>query len=120
MEARNLSAEQKEALQLLGYIFLQYRQLHKATVVYAALLRLYPEDYHSLQALCYLHLEMGRPDLALELANRCQSLDNMAGRSTESSVFLLKSRALWNLDRKTEARECMSTFLRPRAERKAP
>ena len=106
-----LSSDQRDALCVLGYSFIQHRQTDKALTLFEALHALLPDDPHVQKSLSYVYLTAQRYSEALETAERWEQGDN-SGDS--APIFLIQSQALWGLDRAEEARQRLQRYVEAR------
>jgi len=98
----------KQALELLGWLFLRNDQIVKARKLFEALARLSPGDVRMLRSLAYACLLSGDHGRALEL---CAEAIALSGDSVEPGVFLVRARALHALGRREETREAVQRFI---------
>ncbi len=98
----------REFWALLGFTYMEHGKFDKARVVFELLKGAF-DDVNSLKALSYICLKTGRYEEALAYADafikRCED------EKKRKTAFLLKSRALWALGRREEARQYMKKFL---------
>ena len=101
--------EQKEFLTLLGYFYLQNKKAEKALILFRALYELFPEDINVIKSLSYAYLINGENEIALSLIEKYMQESHL---DEEIQVgYLLKSKSLWNMGRRREARSIISDFL---------
>ena len=99
----------KEALWVLGYLFLVHGKADKARAVFHALTELFPDEPLFLKSLSYVHLQAGEYRDALMRAEAFLARDS---RPEQAAVgALLKCRAYWGLGRHEEAREAMEDYM---------
>jgi tetratricopeptide (TPR) repeat protein len=110
--------EDRDFLELLGYLYLQYGKMDEARIVYAVLLRLTSTSPMRVLTYSYCLAQTGRYALALH------HLDDIAGSTfslkERSAYLLLRGNVLWNLGKDEGAREVFQKFLeveRKRAQR---
>ena len=100
-----MNATVHDYLSLLGYLLLRHGKTSRAISILEALLALQPGNLWARRTLAYAFLEDGRHEQCL------QELDLVAASgTTEASDQLLRSRALWALNRQQEAREIIRTM----------
>lgn len=90
-----------EFLSLLGYLYLRHGQADRAITALEAVLLFRPGDGHTVRSLAYAYLADGR------YADCLQALE-AAGVRGQTWSELLRSRALWGLGRREEARRVMA------------
>ncbi len=108
-----LPAQQREMLVLLAYLFLRHEQADKALVLLRAGARLAAQDPSLLRMLAYAELVAGDPGAALAASDRFVGLGGDGGEG--APIQLIRARALRQLERTTEARDCFRRFLQARA-----
>lgn len=101
-----MDPEQKDFLLVLLYLYLQHGKHEKARKVLDILRNFYPDDPHIIRCSGYLLFEEGKSEEALKEANRVLEF-NDANVHDKAFGLLLKSRAYWNLDKKSEAEKCL-------------
>lgn len=108
-----MQREQRQLLTLLAYVFLRHGQNEKALKLLRAGGRLSPDDAEIQKTLAYAELVCGRPGDALAAIGRFAAAggDDSAG----SPVQIIRSRALLQLDRQAEARDCFRRFVEAHA-----
>jgi len=100
---------QKDFLQVLGYLFLRSGKIGKALVLFEALQQLSPADPQVSRSLCYTYLLTQQYEQALSQADKF--LREASEGTSKKIGYLFKSRALWGLGQKEEARRMMTWFL---------
>lgn len=105
----NISSQQKEFLLVLGYLYLQNAKFMDAKIVFEALQLIYPKDLHILRSLSYAYLCDGDYEQAIELNEEIKSLNK--SDDNLSFYYLLKSKALWRIQKTTEARQNFNEFI---------
>ena len=107
-----LAPEEKELLQVLGYLFLEHDRADRAAKIYGALALFEPHDTYILKCLAYSLLRIGDYRRALAVTDDALA----SGMSAEDAdlLQLIRGRALWNLKRHDEARLAMRGVLRRR------
>lgn len=105
---RELSAEHRDALRLLGYLLLRQNHAADAVAVFRGLLATAPDDRHAHRALIYAYLAADEAERALELAG---SYVPRQHEPLAATIHLLRAQALWRLDRPDEAREALQRFV---------
>ena len=104
-----MESNQREVLELLGYVFLQNARPEKAETVYAALLALEPRNARYALSLACAQVRNGKYEPALG------QLDRMLERGDISApVHLLRGQALAKLDRHPEAARALQAYLAAR------
>lgn len=107
----HLSEDEKDALHVLGYAFIQQRQLDKALIVFEALQVLFDDDHQAAKALAYVYLAAGRFAEALEAADRYRQAVTHEGAAP---IALVESRSLWALGREDESRVRLRQYIAER------
>ncbi|OZG72683.1 hypothetical protein BTA51_14230 [Hahella sp. CCB-MM4] len=107
-EQNALSPGNREWLLTLAFVYLQQNHHKKALVLLQATARLCPEDIYVIRGLAFACLKAGRFKDALSLCD--QSLRKQ-GIHLESAPFLLiRSHALWSLERREEATKSLKKY----------
>lgn len=108
-----MAARELQLIRLLSLIFLDHRQPEKAVVLLEALQELAPMDEYGGRALAGAYLAAGRHLDALHAADAC-----MQGMEAQAAapLHLIRSRALWGLDREEEARAALRRYIQLRGE----
>lgn len=105
-----MNDQEKNLLNLLGYMFLQSAHPDKAAVVLAALDALAPNQPKVLRALALAQLRSEKPERALGV------LDRLAmGGSVDAAFHLLRARSLSALARHDEAAAAMQNYVHLRS-----
>ncbi len=104
-----LHKEQKDALLVLGYLYLQHAKYHQAKIVFEGLLLFFPKDYHIMRSLAYAYLNDGEYEHALEMNE--QSKHPLMTKEDQAFFTLLQSKALWRLGKTHEAKQSFHQFL---------
>lgn len=107
----HLSQDEKDALHVLGYVFIQQRQLDKALIVFEALQVLFDDDHQAVKALAYVYLAAGRYAESLEAADRYRQAVTHEGAAP---IALVESRSLWALGREDESRGRLRQYIADR------
>lgn len=105
----HLSQQHRDFLSLLGYTYLKSNKLEKAIVVYQALYHLCPESECFSFCLSYLYLQKKQYEKAMFYAEIYLSNN----KRVLKLGHLIKSEALYNLGRSSEAQECAKFFIQP-------
>ena len=105
----HISHQQREFLALLGYTYLESNKFEKAIIVYKALYHLFPDSENFSFCLSYLYLQQKQYEKALYYAELYLSNKEKVIKL----AHLIKSQALFNLGRSTEAKECAKVFFNP-------
>jgi Flp pilus assembly protein TadD len=113
-----MSPRQRAFLHLLAHLFLRHGQAEKALVLLRAACRLAPDDRQLLKALAYAELLAGDAGAALNVVERF----GRAGGDTQegSPVQMIRARALLQLGRDAEARDCFGRFVRAQTRAAGP
>ena len=111
----DLPPRQREMLALLAHLFLRHEQAEKALVLLRAGSRLAADDRGLLRMLAFAELVAGDPGAALAAAERFVRDGGDGGDG--SPIQLIRARALRQLERTAEARDCFRRFLQARADR---
>jgi len=93
--------QQRDAMLLLADVYLEQAQGDKARVLLDGLAVLWPGDADVLRALAYACLRCGRADEALAAADAFVQLGPIT--PANAPILLIRSRALWGLERLDEA-----------------
>ena len=107
LESIRINNQQKDFLSILGYTYLKNNKLSKATIVYQALFHLFPKSDYFAFCLSYLYLQQKQFKKALYYANYYLANAN----NIDKLGHLIKSQALFNLGRRSEAKECAKSFV---------
>jgi hypothetical protein len=110
-----MKENQRDCLEVLGYLFLCNHKTEKALVLLEALQALSPSDPHVSRSLCYAYLINRQYEQALSQAERV--LRETPEPENKEIAYLFKSRALWGLGKGEEARRVMNSFLDSRESR---
>lgn len=105
----SMGSQEREALQLLGYLYLQHQRPAEALTIFKALATLFPEDRAIRRSLAYAQLRTDQPRAALASLERLPLEDHGT-----PALILLRSQALWRLGRVDEARHWLQRFLQER------
>jgi predicted Zn-dependent protease len=104
-----LEPQQRELLELLGYVFLQNARPEKAECIYAALAALDPRNARYALGLACAQVRSGKSELALA------NLDRMLERGDISApVHLLRGQALAKLGRDPESERALKAYMAAR------
>jgi type III secretion protein Y len=101
-------------LVLLSHVFLRHGHADKALVLLRAGRRLVPDDGSVLRMLAYAELVAGDPGAALATAEHFIRATGETGPG--APIQLIRARALRDLARVAEARDCFRRFIQARAE----
>lgn len=105
-DSSKLSAEERDALTLLGRLFLTQGFPDRSVRIFAALEVLEPEDLYYKRALALAYLRAGRAQESLS------TLDRLAERGgIDEGFHFVRSHVLGDLDRKDEAAAAMRAYL---------
>lgn len=108
-----LSAEERDALILLGRLFLTQGFPDRSVRIFAALEILEPEDLHYKRALALAYLRAGRAQESLS------ALDRLAEHGgIDEGFHFVRSQVLSDLERTEEAAAAMRAYLDLRAPQK--
>jgi tetratricopeptide (TPR) repeat protein len=102
-----IGCRQKDFIARLGYNYLKNNKFKEAIVVYQALYHLFPESEHFSFCLSYLYLKQKQYEKALYYIE----IYLVDRKGTQKLAYLIKSQALFNLDRLNEAKKCAQTYL---------
>jgi type III secretion protein Y len=108
-----MQAEQRQLLTLLAYVFLRHGQNDKALKLLRAGSRLAANDAEIQKTLAYAELVSGHPGEALTAIGRFAAAGGDDGAA--SPVQIIRARALLQLDRRAEARDCFRRFVEAHA-----
>ena len=97
-----------DAMLLLADVYLEQAQNDKARVLLDGLAVLWPGDADVLKALAYACLHCGRAHEALAAADAFIQLGPLT--PANAPILLIRSRALWGLERVDEARAGVQHF----------
>ncbi|MDR3316807.1 MAG: hypothetical protein LBS68_01885 [Puniceicoccales bacterium] len=99
----------REFLELLGYLYLQYGKSDEARIIYAALFELADEQPLLTMTYAYCLVQAGQYAVALHLL---ETIDLSQFSPKERSAFLLlHGNVFWHLGRDAEARRELDRFL---------
>ena len=104
-----MTADQRELLELLGFVFLQNARPEKAEAVYAALAALEPRNTRHVLTLALSQVRGGRNEAALERLDRLLEAGDIS-----AAVHLLRGRALARLGRGPEAERALRAYVAAR------
>ena len=104
-----LSAQQRQALLVLGYLFLRMGAFDRAAVVYQALAGQNPADREARRNLAYARLKLGDARAALDELRA--AMDGGPLSTAQAALHLIRAQALWNLGRTDEARRAIDAYL---------
>ncbi|WP_300778112.1 hypothetical protein [uncultured Bilophila sp.] len=105
-----LAQDQRATLSILGYLFYRMGRLDSAAKVFAALIALAPaEARRACATLAAIEVERGRGQEALPLLRRVT--EGRVLPSREAVLHLLRARALWQQERREEARAAVDDYL---------
>jgi tetratricopeptide (TPR) repeat protein len=107
--------EDRDFLELLGYLYLQYGKVDEARIIYAVLLRLTSSP--PIRVLTYAHCLAQTGRYALALHHMDDIGQSIFSRKERSAYLLLRGNILWQLGRDGEAREVFQKFLEMEQER---
>jgi type III secretion protein Y len=108
-----MKAEQRQLLTLLAHVFLRHGQNDKALKLLRAGSRLALDDAEIHKCLAYAELVSGHPGEALEAIGRFAAAGGDDGSA--SPVQIIRAKALLQLDRRAEARDCFRRFVEAHA-----
>ncbi len=108
-----MQADQRQLLTLLAYVFLRHGQNDKALKLLRAGARLAGDDAEIQKTLAYAELVSGHPGEALTAIGRFAAAGG--DDSIASPVQIIRARALLQLDRRAEARDCFRRFVEAHA-----
>lgn len=103
-----MTTQQKECLTLLVYCFVKFNKWEQAQEGLNFLIEHYAKDLNVLQLSSYTHLNMNNSRLALRDADK--ALDYSKTPSSLATSHLLRSKALWQIGKKEQARESLDIF----------
>lgn len=98
-------ADSAELMHSLGYLYMRSGQQSRALVFLLIANRIVPEDAGILRTLIAALIENGAGERALGALDRLSELED------EPSAHLLRARAFWILNEKSEARRCFRTYI---------
>jgi type III secretion protein Y len=101
-----------QLLHSLGYLYGRHGQVKRGLVMLLLAASLSPDDTGVLSTLAHVLILNGSWHRALAVIERLQSL----GGHDNSSFLLLKSRALWGIGQRSEAKRCFGEYLAHRRE----
>ncbi len=110
-----LAQDQRATLSILGYLFYRMGRLDSAAKVFAALIALAPAEAddetprRACATLAAIEVERGRGQEALPLLRRVT--EGRVLPSREAVLHLLRARALWQQERREEARAAVDDYL---------
>lgn len=105
-----MNESQREFMLLLASVFLRFDKSSKALIILNSLDKLFPQDIEVSKELSYASLREGNYENALKKANLILTL---ATKGKELSFGnYLKSKSLWRMDRKDEARSAFFEFVK--------
>lgn len=110
-----LAQDQRATLSILGYLFYRMGRLDSAAKVFAALIALAPAEAddettrRACATLASIEVERGRGQEALPLLRRVT--EGRVLPSREAVLHLLRARALWQQERREEARAAVDDYL---------
>ncbi len=101
-----VSAEQRDAMLMVGRLFAQHGFAERAIRIMAALDVIHPADPDTLRGLAWAHFKAGQPQQALS------ALDRLAQQAQVDGGFhLLRTQVLAQLERHEEAATSMRAYL---------
>jgi Flp pilus assembly protein TadD len=103
-------SETTELLHSLGYLYAHHGQSERGLVLLLIAARIAPSDVGVLRTLAFALIEDGYGERALAVIDRLASLEPDASPALE----LLRSRALWAVGDKIEARRCFRNYVEAR------
>lgn len=110
-----LAQDQRATLSILGYLFYRMGRLDSAAKVFAAIIALAPAEAddettrRACATLAAIEVERGRGQEALPLLRRVT--EGRVLPSREAVLHLLRARALWQQERREEARAAVDDYL---------
>ena len=110
-----MNTDQRELLELLGFVFLQNARPEKAETLFAALAALEPRNARLAIALALSQVRAGRHDAALERLDRLLESGDIS-----AAVHLLRGQALARLGRAPEAERALRAYVAARESEPAP
>jgi type III secretion protein Y len=99
-----------ELLRSLGYLYAHHGQAERGLVLLLIAARIAPSDVGVLRTLAFALIEDGYGERALAVIDRLASLEPDASPMLQ----LLRSRALWAIGDKIEARRCFRSYVEAR------
>jgi len=104
------ASETTELLHSLGYLYAHHGQAERGLVLLLIAARIAPSDVGVLRTLAFALIEDGYGERALAVIDRLASLEPDAS----PMLHLLRSRALWAIGDKIEARRCFRSYVEAR------
>jgi len=105
-----LNPDQRELLELLGFVFLQNARPEKAEVVFTALAALEPRNARHALRLALSQVRGGKHEAALSRLDRLLESGDIS-----AAVHLLRGQALARLGREPEAERALRAYVAARA-----
>jgi predicted Zn-dependent protease len=105
-----LNPDQRELLELLGFVFLQNARPEKAEAVFAALVALEPRNARHALRLALAQVRAGKHEAALARLDRLLESGDIS-----AAVHLLRGQALARLARGPEAERALRAYVAARA-----
>ncbi len=106
----------KEFLSVLGYLYLQNGREDKAFTVFSALCEFFPDDVRL--GLCLGYVQLLNGDFVPAVKRADQFLDSGIDADEKVMGQMIRSRALWGMGRKKEARVITGRLLQTGKENK--
>jgi len=110
-----LSPDQRELLELLGFVFLQNARPEKAEAVFAALAALEPRNTRQSLRLALAQVRGGKHEAALTRLDRLLEAGDIS-----AAVHLLRGQSLARLGRGPEAERALRAYVAARAAEPMP
>ncbi|ABC31783.1 protein containing tetratricopeptide repeats [Hahella chejuensis KCTC 2396] len=107
-EPLSLSPANREWLLALAFVYLQQNHHKKALTLLQATAKLCPEDAYVTRGLAFACLKAARYKDALTLSDR--SLRELGVKPETAPFLLIRSHALWALERPEEARKSLKKY----------
>ena len=106
-----MEPDEQDTLLVLAFLYLACGEDRRAVVLLALVERFAPTNPSVLRALSHAYTEVGHSDRALELLDRLEKAGN---RDDRQGILLIRSRALMQLGRTDDARQCFQEFIASR------
>ncbi len=108
-ETTKLTEEELEFLHLVGYILLSFKKWEKAAVIYDLLQQFMPDNIQITKARALIAANLGNYEKAIQYTDRI--IERADRNSDIKNALIIKTKTLWALGRKEEARECFAKAL---------
>lgn len=104
-----LTRDQRQTLNVLGYLFLRMGQFDRAERIFSALAALDPDDLWAQRNLAAIAVHDGNGASALRHLQAVMGGQSLSSR--DAALHLLRAKALWLEGRKDEARRAVDEFM---------